>query len=60
VKSLGLEQTLVDAEVYQHSLKRFAEERIALPTFAQLADPSTIPPSVELPWPGLTASVPTL
>jgi cysteine synthase len=47
VKSLGLQQTLVDADVYQHSVKRFAEEGIALPTFAQLTDPSTIPAAIQ-------------
>jgi cysteine synthase len=47
VKSLGREQTLVDADVYRHSVKRFAEEGIALPTFAQLADPSTVPAPIQ-------------
>jgi len=45
--ALGLQQTLVDAGAYRHSVERFAEEAIALPTFAQLADPSTIPPAVQ-------------
>jgi cysteine synthase A len=43
VKSLGLERTMVDPAVYEHSVKRFREEGIALPTFAQLADPARIP-----------------
>ena len=47
MKSLGLERTMVDPAVYEHSVKRFGEEGIALPTFAQLADPSRIPPGVE-------------
>ena len=47
VKSLGLERTLIDADVYEHSVKRFRDERIALPTFAELADPSQIPASVD-------------
>jgi cysteine synthase A len=34
---------LVDADAYRHAVTRFREQRIALPTFAQLADPSTIP-----------------
>jgi cysteine synthase len=42
VKSLGLERTLVDADAYQHALKRFREERIVLPTFSELADPTLI------------------
>jgi cysteine synthase len=47
VKSLGLERALVDADAYRHSVERFADEGIVLPTFAQLADPSTIPPSID-------------
>ncbi len=39
--------TVVDETAYRHSVKRFREEGIALPTFAQLADPSLIPPAVE-------------
>ncbi|HEX3425055.1 MAG TPA: pyridoxal-phosphate dependent enzyme [Acidimicrobiales bacterium] len=35
---------LVDHGAYQHAVTRFREQGIALPTFAQLADPSTIPP----------------
>ena len=46
MRSLGLERTLVDADAYDHSVKRFREERIALPTFAELADPSLMPPAV--------------
>jgi len=33
---------LVDAEAYQHAVTRFRDQGIALPTFAQLADPTTI------------------
>jgi cysteine synthase len=44
---LGLEQHLVDKAIYERTVKRFREAGIVLPTFAQLADPSTIPPSVE-------------
>jgi cysteine synthase len=36
---------LVDADAYQHAVTRFRDQRIALPTFAQLADPATIPAS---------------
>ena len=43
----GLERTLIDTDAYQHAVKRFREEGIALPTFAQLADPSTIPPAIQ-------------
>jgi cysteine synthase len=47
VKNLGLERTLIDADVYEHSVKRFREEAIALPTFAELADPSRISASIQ-------------
>ncbi len=43
---LGLEKELVDATVYANTVQRFRERRIALPTFAQLADPSLIPGNV--------------
>ena len=34
---------LVDAEAYQHAVTRFREQRIVLPTFAQLTHPASIP-----------------
>jgi cysteine synthase A len=40
---LGLEHELVDRVVYERAVAHFAERSIALPTFAQLADPETIP-----------------
>jgi len=40
---LGLEADLVDGEAYGHALDRFRERGILLPTFAELADPTTIP-----------------
>jgi cysteine synthase len=36
----------IDRDAYEHAVKRFREEGIALPTFAQLAAPSSIPPAV--------------
>ncbi len=42
----GLLQTVVDEESYARSVVRFREEQILLPTFAQLADPSTIPDEI--------------
>jgi cysteine synthase len=36
----------IDNDAYQHSVKRFHEEGIALPTFAQLAAPSSQPASI--------------
>ena len=41
--SLGLEKHVVDQKVYENSLERFAKQKILLPTFAQLAEPATIP-----------------
>jgi cysteine synthase A len=42
----GLETTIADAGVYERTLRRFRDAGIALPTFAQLADPSTIPAGI--------------
>jgi len=39
---LGLEQDLVDRQVYERTLARFREAKIVLPTFAELADPRSI------------------
>ncbi len=41
--SLGLTTEIADQGVYQRTVDRFRERDIALPTFAELADPSTIP-----------------
>jgi cysteine synthase len=43
---LGLEREMVDRGVYERTVGRFREAKIALPTFAQLAEPSSIPASV--------------
>lgn len=40
---LGLTAAMIDKASYDNAVKRFAERKIALPTFAQLADPSTAP-----------------
>ena len=39
----GLADRVVDEESLAHSVARFAERGVTLPTFAELADPSTIP-----------------
>jgi cysteine synthase len=44
--TLGLRHDLVDGDVYDRSVARFRDQRIAMPTFAQLADPFTIPASI--------------
>jgi cysteine synthase len=46
VTSLGLEQDIVDRAVYERTVGRFRAQGIVLPTFAQLADPASIPPSL--------------
>jgi cysteine synthase len=46
ITQLGLANTVVDEKALANSVKRFAEQKIVLPTFAQLADPSTIPASI--------------
>ena len=40
---LGLETDIVDAQVHARTLARFRETGVVLPTFAELADPTTIP-----------------
>ena len=37
---------IVNAEVRERNISRLRERNIVLPTFAQLADPSTIPPEI--------------
>ena len=41
-----LETTVADPRTYERAVGRFRDARIALPTFAQLADPSRIPAGV--------------
>jgi len=43
---LGLAKTVVDEASLANSVARFAAQKIVLPTFAQLADPSLIPTSL--------------
>ena len=43
---LGLATEIVDAGIYEHAVARLREARVVLPTFAQLADPATIPASI--------------
>ncbi|GAC1314501.1 MAG: hypothetical protein NVSMB12_07880 [Acidimicrobiales bacterium] len=44
--ALGLEAGLVDGDVYERTVARFRDQAIAMPTFAQLADPTTIPSAI--------------
>lgn len=43
---LGLARDIVDEAVLGRAVERFREQRIRLPTFAQLTDPSTVPAAV--------------
>ena len=42
----GLATEVVDASVYQRAVRRFREQRIVLPTFAQLAEPMGLAPEI--------------
>jgi cysteine synthase A len=55
VTRLGLERDLVDQGTYRRTVDRFREARIALPTFAQLADPASLPAATRA---GLAAAGP--
>jgi cysteine synthase len=46
MRRLGLEREVVDRGVYASTVRRFREADIVMPTFAQLADPATIPDEV--------------
>ena len=43
MRRLGLEREVVDADVYESSVRRFRQAGIVMPTFAQLADPCSMP-----------------
>lgn len=42
----GLADRVIDTDTLERSAQRFRERGIRLPTFAQLADPSTVDPSI--------------
>jgi cysteine synthase len=46
MKRLGIEKDIVDRRIYEHSVTRFREAGIRLPTFTQLADPTRIPAAI--------------
>ena len=56
--TLGLEDHIVDAGVYQRTALRFGERNIVLPTFAQLADPSRIPTEISAALAGVKPDEP--
>jgi cysteine synthase A len=43
MQDLGLARDMVDPAVYERTVERFRRDRIALPTFAELAQPERIP-----------------
>jgi cysteine synthase len=40
---LGLSSEVVDHRAYEHAVERFRHNRIVMPTFAEVADPLTVP-----------------
>ncbi|MDR7484447.1 MAG: pyridoxal-phosphate dependent enzyme [Armatimonadota bacterium] len=58
MRQLGLERDLVDRGAYERTVGRFRELRIALPTFAELADPTTIPQPVRAALAGVDPDAP--
>ncbi len=42
---LGLTADMVNQQSYDNAVKRFAEQKITLPTFAQMADPTLVDPA---------------
>ncbi len=55
---LGLADSVVDEASLANSVRRFAEQKIVLPTFGQLADPSKIPADVAAGLKGLDKNAP--
>jgi cysteine synthase A len=50
---LGLEQTVVDKDTYERTVKRFREAGVVLPTLGQLKDPGTIPAAIRARLPSV-------
>jgi len=46
MRRLGLEREVVDADVYRRTVARFREAGIVMPTFGQLARPTSIPTDI--------------
>ena len=56
--SLGLALDLVDPAAYERAVDRCRELRVALPTFAQLADPVTVPSEAKAALSSVDAQAP--
>ncbi len=54
----GLERERVDSAAYDRAVRRFREARIVMPTFAQLADPETIPATMTAQLGGVDPDAP--
>jgi cysteine synthase len=55
---LGLARDVVDAAALANTVERFRAQSVLLPTFAQLADPASIPPSVRQRLTGVVRDAP--
>src|SRR5579864_1531835 len=51
--TLGLEDHIVDAGVYDRTVQRFRDAHILLPTFEQLAEPAHIPAEIRAALAGI-------
>ena len=54
----GVATELVDRAVYERALARFRENGIVMPTFAQLADPFSVPPALPAGLAGVDPDAP--
>jgi len=55
VPAPGIEQQVIDGGTYRRTVGKFRAARICLPTFAQLAEPATLPARTVAALAGLTA-----
>ena len=58
MRRLGLERELVDPVAFEHTAARLRAAGVLLPTFAQLADPTTIPAPVRERLPAVDPDAP--
>jgi cysteine synthase len=58
MKRLGIEREIIDRGVYDHSITRFREAGIALPTFAQLSHPARVPDGIQQSLAGIDPDSP--
>ena len=58
MRRLGLERDLVDPVAFDHTVTRFREAGVLLPTFAQLANPATIPAAIRDRLPSVDPDAP--